>query len=119
MTNKKLKDTLQHFVRENFFKRGSGFGLKLQDSSSCGVMLPQGIHQVTSWKSCKFNHRTCPELTELHINIHHQTPCCPPSQPEAGHSSLNLHQHDHGLTWMMLEEHHQDTSHLLKQMELK
>lgn len=42
MTNKKLKDALQYFVRENIFKGGAGFGLKQQDSSTHGVHAATG-----------------------------------------------------------------------------
>lgn len=54
MTNKKLKDALQHFVRENIFKGDAGFGLKQQDSCTRGGHAATGnpsYHQLEKLKS--------------------------------------------------------------------
>lgn len=81
MNNRKLKDALQHFVRENISKGGAGFGLEQQDSgtrkghAAAGnpVRLPAGKAASSTLHIALRDH------SGSHINIHHQTPCCPSS----------------------------------------
>lgn len=78
MKNGKFKDALHRSVRVNISKGGAGFGLEQQDSGTHGghaaagnsVRLPAGNAASSTLHILLRDHS--------HINIHHQTPCCPP-----------------------------------------